>query len=534
MPNTLLLEVAAPSQDNYAAAQNDLSSLRYELKKVESNRRSDHAKILKLLKKQSQIKIILERERNEMKKNLNLLRARGLLVEDRKDGIHLKKLLGKQESYRADIEEKKRTLKELTNQITAARERLLEVRKTMDVSKDEDKAKRFERKVELLESRLNKAVCTYDELRQKNAAFREEINDMLWSRAKFFYNYSKVKHLINAQKQNIKELIGCATFAYNIRDEAKHRIHVLKERTELDHQKLNEEMKSLHRVVEHDKNLCTFLQRRNKERLSLTSKKMEDSPFRDIKELEEKVNSYRDIFESVAEVVGTRDVNKMIEIYHKAEEENFAKFGLVNEINSEVEKLHAAIKGLHGEISDIQSVLQDLKEKGRRSEEDFKSVLERLNSDVADLEKGASVNSDTLQHMKNFIKKLYDKTQKYFGPEHRYVESTVGVANHNVLEYIEVLELRVVGLLNCYMFLKYANLQEEAKDETLTAVQRSASLAASDLLSRLRESFDSSSPHIDTEPHKVQDSTEITKVFFDSDELREMSTASLQKQHKGK
>lgn len=532
MPNTLLLEVAAPSQDNYTAAQNELSSLRYELKKVESNHRYELAKILGLLKKQSEIKITLGREKSELKKNLHLLQAKGLHMHDKKCGVHLKKLLEKQDSYRADVEEKKRTLKELTNQITAAKNRLLEVRKTMDVSKDEDKAKRFERKIELLESRLNKVVCRYDELRKKNAAFREEINDMLWSRAKFFHNYSKVKHLINSQKQNIKEVIGSATFAYNIRDEAKHRIRVLKERTELDRQKFHEEMKSLHRVVEHDKNLCAFLQHRNKERLSLNRKKMEDSPLKDVKELEEKVNMYRKIFEGVAEVVGTTDVNKMIEIYHKAEEENFAKFGLVNEINSEVEKLHAAIKGLHEEISDIQSVLQDLKEKGRRSEEDFKSVLERLNSDVADLEKDASMNSDTLQNMKSYIKKLYDKTQKYFGPEHRYVESTDGVANHNILEFIEVLELRVVGLLNCYMFLKYANLQEEGMDETLTAVQRSASLAASDLLSRLRESFGSSSSHLETEPHK--ESTEITKVFFDSDDLREMASASLQKQHKGK
>ena len=51
------------------------------------------------------------------------------------------------------------------------------------------------------------------------------------------------------------------------------------------------------------------------------------------------------------EVVGGEDVDLIIETFVKKEEQNFALFNYVNELNADVEKLQDEIKTMHEDIA---------------------------------------------------------------------------------------------------------------------------------------------------------------------------------------
>ena len=64
-----------------------------------------------------------------------------------------------------------------------------------------------------------------------------------------------------------------------------------------------------------------------------------------------RVNSYAAAFATIAEFTGESDVEKLVEQFVDAEEENFRLFSYVNQLNSDIEKLEEQIAELTREIA---------------------------------------------------------------------------------------------------------------------------------------------------------------------------------------
>ena len=81
-----------------------------------------------------------------------------------------------------------------------------------------------------------------------------------------------------------------------------------------------------------------------------------------------RVNSYAAAFATIAEFTGESDVEKLVEQFVDAEEENFRLFSYVNQLNSDIEKLEEQIAELTREIAERrgEDIARDAK-KARRA-----------------------------------------------------------------------------------------------------------------------------------------------------------------------
>ena len=68
------------------------------------------------------------------------------------------------------------------------------------------------------------------------------------------------------------------------------------------------------------------------------------------------IRSYEDAFNRIKEVTGGDDVNVIVKDFIRDEEENFALFNYVNELNSEMETLNDQVCQI---LSNLQSILFD-------------------------------------------------------------------------------------------------------------------------------------------------------------------------------
>lgn len=59
---------------------------------------------------------------------------------------------------------------------------------------------------------------------------------------------------------------------------------------------------------------------------------------------------YQQAFERIKEVTGEEDINLLVDRFIKTEDENFALFNYVNEMNNELEQVQEMIDGVKANI----------------------------------------------------------------------------------------------------------------------------------------------------------------------------------------
>merc|ERR1719407_324333 len=93
----------------------------------------------------------------------------------------------------------------------------------------------------------------------------------------------------------------------------------------------------------------------------------------------EKVQSYEEAFAKIQTATGITDIDELVTTFINAEDQNFALFNYVNELNGECEKLEEQIAEIKSEIEKYKGqglntdnqrkkILKDLKERLQRTE----------------------------------------------------------------------------------------------------------------------------------------------------------------------
>lgn len=110
-------------------------------------------------------------------------------------------------------------------------------------------------------------------------------------------------------------------------------------------------MRELLRQLDHDTTLQDFYTVKGQKRIMRDLEKKEQMKRQEVKEnLEKELQHYKETLAQVQQLAEEEDISKLSAQFIKQEEENFALFNYVNELNYELETLADSIEKLHGNI----------------------------------------------------------------------------------------------------------------------------------------------------------------------------------------
>ncbi len=143
-------------------------------------------------------------------------------------------------------------------------------------------------------------------------------------------------------KGEIAAVIGNSTQAFEQRDEAQTKMQALQERTENDWQQHNAEMKDLQRMISHDNKIKDFMKVKASDRAELkaeeAAKKQAAGTNKGRDSDQAAITTYEEDFQRIRMVTGKHDLVEIVNSFVKSEEENFALFNYVTELNSQAEE----------------------------------------------------------------------------------------------------------------------------------------------------------------------------------------------------
>ncbi|KFO26256.1 Coiled-coil domain-containing protein 114 [Fukomys damarensis] len=249
------------------------------------------------------------------------------------------RLLRGRAQVQAEVEELQEQSRALDQQIQEWEARIVtQTKVAMAPGFTLDQKVKIRRRIKILEDQLDRVTCHFDVQLVRNAALREELDLLRIERNRYLNVDRKLKKEMHLLRQMVSALIASSTSAYAVREEAKAKMGMLRERAEKEVAQSDTEAQILLRQVSHLEQLHRFLKLKNNERQP--------------------------------------DPAILQEQEQRVEERNFAEFNFINEQNSEVHYLREEIQEqrvdvVRAEAEQIEAQSQSLRD-----------LLEKLKADI--------------------------------------------------------------------------------------------------------------------------------------------------------
>ncbi|KAM8790531.1 outer dynein arm-docking complex subunit 1 isoform 2-T2 [Rhynchonycteris naso] len=406
----------------------ELSRLQRQCKVMQGERRTYSREVHQRINKQLEEIQRLQEVRDKLLVQISMAQSQVKRLRDNERLENMGRLLKCRTQVQTEI-------KELQEQTRALDRKIQEWETRISVhSKDagapgvllDHKAKIWKR-IKIAEDQLDRVTCRFDIQLVRNAALREELDLLLIERNHYLNMDRKLQREIHHLQNMISALITSSTSAYTVREEAKTKMDMLRERADKEVAQNQTEVQTLQRQIAHLDQLHRFLKLKNDERqpdpvvLEKREKRAQEVAQGLHKTSQEKlVLSYEDTLNKLFQLTGESDPDVLVDKYLEMEERNFAEFTFINEQNSELERLQDEIKEMQeamnkahtGEATrqllqrEHQVVLQQCIE-DRRSEADklearsqeFRGQLEKLKADIQQLFTRAQCDSTIINDL---------------------------------------------------------------------------------------------------------------------------------------
>nr|CAI5850231.1 unnamed protein product [Callosobruchus analis] len=250
-------------------AEEELSRLHRQLRIMEEDRCAFLEETGVALAKQRSVISILLKERDAL---LEDAKVAGCNIHRKKDDEFTEKvamLAGEKDEKERALREEKERLKELDEQIRKL-EDSIKVLRPKSAIPDEDyrlKLTSRQRSIQILQNRLDNTVKKFCYILAENKRLREEIDHLLKERSHFNDVCEKLLRDVNTGKKFMVELIEHTTVAFDQREEFCSKLELLKKRSMIDVLAHTEEMREIHRQLEHDLTLREFLSVKGQKRI---------------------------------------------------------------------------------------------------------------------------------------------------------------------------------------------------------------------------------------------------------------------------
>ncbi|KAM8927417.1 outer dynein arm-docking complex subunit 1 [Pelodytes ibericus] len=407
----------------------------------------------------------LEKEREELLKNLRISESRINQARDQGSQEVLHSLLEQQDELEEQVSLEKQTIADLEQEIKSWERKLSEQKKQERVSSGEaQKKSQGHKHVKVMENRLDRALTKFNSQLARNAKMREEIDIMRIERSRFEQLYRKLEKELLQTRKEIGIVIDDSSSAYDARDEAQTKMLQLKEKAEKDLNQHTAEIKELQRVIDHDRRLKEFMGIKTQER-SISEEVLDARRRREKEELEKKkkdpteetIETYEQAFQQIQTVTGEDNLDILVNRFIEVEDRNFALFNYVNEQNNEIERLTE-------HIAEIKKEMDAFKAQGVRLDQEHRSILKNIEGKRDDAGKQADTSQQQLtgvMHILDQLKSGIDSVFKKINCDRSVLDEMLGssssIRESNIMQYLGLIEQKTNEILAIQSFLDSKN-----------------------------------------------------------------------------
>ncbi|XP_057391033.1 outer dynein arm-docking complex subunit 1 isoform X2 [Balaenoptera acutorostrata] len=443
----------------------ELSRLQRQCKVMEGERRAYSKEVHQRIKKQLEEIQRLEGVRDKLQVQISIAQSQVKRLRDSKRLENMGHLLKCQVQAQAEVTELQEQTRALDRQIQEWESRIFAHGK--DVKAPGcilDQKVTSQRRIKILEDQLDRVTCRFDIQLVRNATLREELDLLQIERNRYLNVDRKLQKEIQLLRDTVRTLMVSSTSAYTIREEAKTKLGMLRERAEKEVAQNDTEVQILQRQIAHLEQLHRFLKLKNGDRQpdpAVVEKREQRA--REMAEglrktsQEKLVLRYEDALKKLSQLTGESDPDSLVEKYLELEERNFAEFNFINEQNSELEHLQE-------EIKEMQEALVS----GRRSEEDRRSRQEQQRAELQQRVDEVHTEAENLearfQNFRGQLEKLKTDIQRLFTRaqcDSTVINDLLGVKSHmrdrDIGLFLGLIEKRLVELLTVQAFLETQN-----------------------------------------------------------------------------
>lgn len=405
------------------------------------------------------------------------------------------------------------------------------------------------RQIKILENRLDKALVKHNEALARNKKLRLTVDDLRKERLVFDDIYDKLLTELEDKKTEMGAVVEISNKAFEARDRAVHEMARLKTTANKEQHAFEVEFAELGRQIQNDKRMKEFLKHKaddsEAQAQAISAAAAEKEKEKNKRSLRnkwsfakdrvsqgitaEKVKSYSAAFATIAEFTGESDVEKLVEQFVVAENENFRLFSYVNSLNSEIEKLDEQIVELNEEIAKCKG-------EGSASAEERAKALQKLEKRLKTAEQKSNTYDQkykeatlTLHLLKDGAWRMYNKIGCNI-PSNRELLGDEGVTDNNVMQYLGVVEQRTNEILQMFAAsqanMASANANANGNDPSKALLTAGPTIAPTTTPTTLQiEPPSTTAPkHDDTDSDEEDDERPLTR-----DEIRVKMLQALKK-----
>ncbi|XP_023038258.1 coiled-coil domain-containing protein 114 isoform X2 [Piliocolobus tephrosceles] len=305
----------------------ELSRLQRQCKVMEGERRAYSKEVHQRINKQLEEIRRLEEVRGDLQVQISAAQNQVKRLRDSERLENMDRLLKGRAQVQAEIEELQEQTRALDKQIQEWETRIFthskNVRSPGFILNQKVK---IGRRIRILEDQLDRVTCHFDNQLVRNAALREELDLLRIDRNRYLNVDRKLKKEIHRLRHLVSTLILSSTAAYAVREEAKAKMGLLRERAEKEEAQSETEAQVLRRQISHLEQLHRFLKLKNNDR----------QPDSDVLEKREKqarevaegvrktsqerlVLRYEDALNKLSQLMGESDPDLLVQKYLESE-----------------------------------------------------------------------------------------------------------------------------------------------------------------------------------------------------------------------
>lgn len=458
-------------------AQMELTHLQRQYRCMRNDKRTYTEQTENTVRKQKMAIEALVKDNEELEAMIQVARSRQNELLDQGNVKKIADLLDREVQVQEEIKEEKEAVARVEDEVAAMSETINQQCKKMGGSKDvyHEKHVANMKLTRVLENRLDKMTKKFSIALTDNLNLREHIKHIELHKARFLDLYRRLQIELSEGKKEINRISEMATLHFNVRDEAQHRMASLRERAERDLAMYNADIKEVKRVLEHDRKLREFMAAKAENRVSVLE---EELTARTVKKLEtqltglrQEASKFEDIFDKIKEATGIEDTDTLVESFIENEDQNFALFNYVNNLNTEIETLQDEIRYLKDEIEMIkrEGVENDVRRKVILTE--LEAKMSKVTDELTMVKKEYKMSRRQLELLKPKIEAVFNSTKCDRASITELLGGGMTVDDNNIMQYLGIIEQKCNQLLQTKALQKVKMSMDEAGETAIDGLQ---------------------------------------------------------------
>ncbi|XP_032181437.1 coiled-coil domain-containing protein 114 isoform X3 [Mustela erminea] len=443
----------------------ELSRLQRQCKVMEGERQAYSKEVHQRINKQLEEIQRLEGLRDKLQVQISVAQSQVKRLRDSERLENMGRLLKCRVQVQAEVKELQEQTRTLDKQIQEWEIRIFvlgkEVRAPGVIL---DQKVKIRQRIKILEDQLDRVTCRFDNQLVRNAALREELDLLRVERNRYLNVDRKLQKEIELLRHMVSSLMVSSAAAYTVREEAKSKMDLLRERAEKEVAQKDAEVQTLQRQIAHLEQLHRFLKLKNSDRLpdpAVMEKR--EKRAREVAEglrktsQEKLVMRCEDAMNKLSQLTGESDPDLLVEKYLEMEERNFAEFTFINEQNSQLEHLQEEINEMQKALASTRASEDLVRAQQEQERKDLEQRVDEVHAEALGVEANFQDVRGRLEKLKADLQQLFTRAKC----DNTVIEDLLGVKTHmrdrDIGLFLGLIEKRLVELLSVQAYLDFQN-----------------------------------------------------------------------------